>query len=78
MVRDKRGYRQCAHPVCLQKNQRGADAFWIVKLNVGKLVALAETGMKPESTPVLPLARVMIEHGSAKVDWVTVWFLATL
>lgn len=49
-----------------------------MKLNVGKLVALAETGMKPESTPVLPLARVMIEHGSAKVDWVTVWFLATL
>ena len=79
----QRGPRQArdearAHPVCLQKNQSGADAFWIVKLKVGKLVAFAATGMKPESTPVLPFARVMIEHGSAKVDWVTVWFLATL
>ena len=36
------------------------------------------TNWKPESTPVLPFARVMSVHGSAKVDWVTVWFLATL
>lgn len=49
-----------------------------MKLKVGKLVAFAATGMKPESTPVLPFARVSIVHGSAKVDWVTVWFLATL
>lgn len=45
-----------------------------MKLKVGKLVAFAATGMKPESTPVLPFARVSIVHGSAKVDWVTVWF----
>ena len=62
----------------MQKNQSGADAFWIVKLKVGKLVAFAATGIKPESMPVLPFARVMSVHGSAKVDWVTVWFLATL
>ena len=35
------------------------------------------TNWKPESTPVTaPAASVMLEHGAAKVDWVTVWFLS--
>lgn len=60
--------------VWAQKNQSGAETFWIVMLHVGKLVALAATGMKPE---LMPGAGVVCKvHGLANVDCVTEWFLA--
>ena len=40
-----------------------------VKLHWGSMVAFAGAGWKPESMPCAGV--VMIEHGSAKVDWVT-------
>lgn len=43
---------------------------------MGNVVALAATGMKPESKPTWPEVdvRVRERHGVAKEDWVTVWF----
>jgi len=49
-------------------------AFVTVKLQTGSDVAFAATGMKPESIPRVGV--VICWHGAAKVDWVTVWFLA--
>jgi len=43
---------------------------------VGKVVALAATGMNPESTTVGEEAFANGAHGSGNVDRVTVWFLA--
>jgi len=47
-------------------------------VTVGWVVALAATGMKPESIPA-PAPEValggMRVQGLAKVDWVTLWFL---
>jgi len=47
-------------------------------VTVGWVVALATTGMKPESIPA-PAPEVafggMSVQGLAKVDWVTLWFL---
>lgn len=56
-------------PVWWQKNQSGVVAFTVSEKE-GTVVALAETGRKPES---MPLARGW--HGAAKDDCVTVWFL---
>lgn len=39
-----------------------------VIVNVGKSVAFFATNWKPESTPVVPLGNVKLEHGAAKVD----------
>jgi len=43
---------------------------------VGKVVALASTGMNPESTTVPEEAFTNGVQGSGNVDRVTVWFLA--
>lgn len=43
-----------------------------VKLHSGNEVVPAATGIKPESIPSAGV--VMIVHGEAKVDCVTVWF----
>jgi len=40
----------------------------------GKVVDVLATNMKPESMPGTGV--VMFAHGAAKVDCVTVWFLA--
>jgi len=45
----------------------------MVKLHAGRDAVPAATGMKPESMPAVGV--VMLSHGAAKVDWVTVWFL---
>lgn len=45
-------------------------------VKVGKVVASAATGMKPESKPICPEVEVDVSerHGALKDDWVTVWF----
>ena len=45
-------------------------------VKVGKAVALAETGMKPESKPTCPEVEVEVRErqGALKEDCVTVWF----
>jgi len=49
--------------------------LFTVKLHVGKFVVVPEgTGSKPELTPTV--GEVICWHGLAKVDCVTVWFLA--
>jgi len=60
--------------VWAQKNQSGVEGSSMVILHDGNWVAPAGTAWKPESTPALGV--VMIEHGLANVDCVTVWFLA--
>jgi len=44
---------------------------------VGKSVALAPTGMKPESNPVLVPVVLSVKgmQGALNEDWVAVWFL---
>jgi hypothetical protein len=72
MVSQKRilkGEKRESYPACLQKNQIGVVLFTVTVM-VGTWVALAATGMKPESMPP-----DMGRHGAAKVDCVTVWFL---
>ncbi len=44
--------------------------MFTVIVKAGVLVAFADTGWKPESTPL-----AIGEHGAANVDCVTVWFL---
>jgi hypothetical protein len=44
-------------------------------LKIVVVVALSATGMNPESKPTLPVVVRIFTQGSAKVDWVTVWFL---
>ena len=56
----------------------GAEALLTVIVHCWNWVAPAATGWKPESTPREPSGLVKFAHGAAKVDWVTVWFFATL
>lgn len=42
-------------------------------VNVGMDVSAAETGMKPEKTPVIFEWREIGSHGLSKLDCVTVW-----
>jgi hypothetical protein len=63
--------------VCAQKNQRGAVELVMVIFHWGGAAPLRPAGgmaWKPESTPRVGV--VCLSQGLAKVDWVTLWFLA--
>ena len=49
----------------------------MVRDQLGKSVALAATGMKPELNPILWPVVLLVKgkQGAANEDWVTVWFL---
>jgi hypothetical protein len=62
-------------PVWRQYTQIGVVLLTVI-VHVGKVVALAATGMNPESNPTCPVVLVDASsaHGAAKELCVAVWF----